>query len=195
MTILLRMDDKMNRQLTCPVSRRDSAPALARELVQLGFIHEVSPGAGDGGGWPPPLWPRPRPAGRPREDLPPHGGVAARRRGGRAAGRAAARGQLVPRAPRPAAAPPARRRPPRPRPAAPSAAAPRSSLPRARRRYEGISLCVPTSYLQLRLDVVRSPQFASSMSRGGWAPEPARPDRRPAVRSFRGAGSRARLRA
>ncbi|XP_026331465.1 nuclear receptor-binding protein homolog, partial [Hyposmocoma kahamanoa] len=41
MTILLRMDDKMNRQLTCPVSRRDSAPALARELVQLGFIHEA----------------------------------------------------------------------------------------------------------------------------------------------------------
>ncbi|KPJ04960.1 Nuclear receptor-binding protein-like [Papilio xuthus] len=41
MTILLRMDDKMNRQLTCAVSRRDSAPALAHELVQLGFIHEV----------------------------------------------------------------------------------------------------------------------------------------------------------
>ncbi|XP_068629566.1 nuclear receptor-binding protein homolog [Battus philenor] len=41
MTILLRMDDKMNRQLTCAVSRRDSAPALAHELVQLGFIHEA----------------------------------------------------------------------------------------------------------------------------------------------------------
>ncbi|XP_037295413.1 nuclear receptor-binding protein homolog isoform X2 [Manduca sexta] len=40
MTILLRMDDKMNRQLTCCVSRRDSAAALAHELVQLGFIHE-----------------------------------------------------------------------------------------------------------------------------------------------------------
>ncbi|CAK1545043.1 unnamed protein product [Leptosia nina] len=41
MTILLRMDDKMNRQLTCAVSRRDSAQALAHELVQLGFIHEA----------------------------------------------------------------------------------------------------------------------------------------------------------
>ncbi|CAH2072955.1 unnamed protein product, partial [Iphiclides podalirius] len=41
MTILLRMDDKMNRQLTCAVSRQDSAPALARDLVQLGFIHEA----------------------------------------------------------------------------------------------------------------------------------------------------------
>ncbi|XP_048479630.1 nuclear receptor-binding protein homolog isoform X2 [Plutella xylostella] len=40
LTILLRMDDKMNRQLTCAVSRRDSAHALAGELVQLGFIHE-----------------------------------------------------------------------------------------------------------------------------------------------------------
>ncbi|XP_063620628.1 nuclear receptor-binding protein homolog [Cydia splendana] len=40
MTILLRMDDKMNRQLTCCVTRRDSAPKLAHELVQLGFIHE-----------------------------------------------------------------------------------------------------------------------------------------------------------
>ncbi|XP_039747162.1 nuclear receptor-binding protein homolog [Pararge aegeria] len=41
MTILLRMDDKMNRQLTCAVTRRDSAHALAHELVQLGFIHEA----------------------------------------------------------------------------------------------------------------------------------------------------------
>ncbi|XP_075970011.1 MLF1-adaptor molecule [Anticarsia gemmatalis] len=41
MTILLRMDDKMNRQLTCAVSRRDTASALAHELVQLGFIHEA----------------------------------------------------------------------------------------------------------------------------------------------------------
>ncbi|CAG9784068.1 unnamed protein product [Diatraea saccharalis] len=41
MTILLRMDDKMNRQLTCGVTRRDTAPALSHELVQLGFIHEA----------------------------------------------------------------------------------------------------------------------------------------------------------
>ncbi|KAL4709089.1 hypothetical protein ACJJTC_015628 [Scirpophaga incertulas] len=42
MTLVLRMDDKMNRQLTCGVSRRDSAAALAAELVHHGFIHEVS---------------------------------------------------------------------------------------------------------------------------------------------------------
>lgn len=41
MTILLRMDDKMNRQLTCLVSRTDSAVVLAQELVHLGFIHET----------------------------------------------------------------------------------------------------------------------------------------------------------
>lgn len=42
MTILLRMDDKMNRQLTCQVSQEDSATTLSHELVHLGFIHEVS---------------------------------------------------------------------------------------------------------------------------------------------------------
>lgn len=42
MTILLRMEDKMNRQLTCPISPDDSAVALSHELVHLGFIHEVS---------------------------------------------------------------------------------------------------------------------------------------------------------
>lgn len=42
MTILLRMDDKMNRQLTCQVSQDDSATMLSHELVHLGFIHEVS---------------------------------------------------------------------------------------------------------------------------------------------------------
>lgn len=41
MTILLRMDDKMNRQLTCHVSRADTAVILSQELVHLGFIHEV----------------------------------------------------------------------------------------------------------------------------------------------------------
>uniref|UniRef100_A0A182NTM5 Protein kinase domain-containing protein n=1 Tax=Anopheles dirus TaxID=7168 RepID=A0A182NTM5_9DIPT len=41
MTILLRMDDKMNRQLTCPISPDDSAVTLSHELVHLGFIHEV----------------------------------------------------------------------------------------------------------------------------------------------------------
>lgn len=40
MTLLLRMDDKMNRQLTCQVSQDDSATTLTNELVHLGFIHE-----------------------------------------------------------------------------------------------------------------------------------------------------------
>ncbi|XP_011496866.1 PREDICTED: nuclear receptor-binding protein homolog [Ceratosolen solmsi marchali] len=40
MTILLRMDDKMNRQLTCPVSQADTSMLLAQELVHFGFINE-----------------------------------------------------------------------------------------------------------------------------------------------------------
>ncbi|XP_015121043.1 nuclear receptor-binding protein homolog isoform X2 [Diachasma alloeum] len=40
MTILLRMDDKMNRQLTCAVSQTDSSMLLAQELVHFGFINE-----------------------------------------------------------------------------------------------------------------------------------------------------------
>lgn len=40
MTLLLRMDDKMNRQLTCQVSVDDSPIVLTHELVHLGFIHE-----------------------------------------------------------------------------------------------------------------------------------------------------------
>lgn len=39
MTILLRMDDKMNRQLTCQVHEEDSAADLTCELVRLGFVH------------------------------------------------------------------------------------------------------------------------------------------------------------
>ncbi|XP_039292031.1 nuclear receptor-binding protein homolog [Nilaparvata lugens] len=41
MTILLRMDDKMNRQLTCYVSDIDTSLALAQELVHFGFINEA----------------------------------------------------------------------------------------------------------------------------------------------------------
>lgn len=41
MTILLRMDDKMNRQLTCQISQDDSATLLSHELVHLGFINDV----------------------------------------------------------------------------------------------------------------------------------------------------------
>uniref|UniRef100_A0A6M2DD81 Nuclear receptor-binding protein homolog n=1 Tax=Xenopsylla cheopis TaxID=163159 RepID=A0A6M2DD81_XENCH len=41
MTLLLRMDDKMNRQLTCQISSDDTAVMLSQELVHLGFIHET----------------------------------------------------------------------------------------------------------------------------------------------------------
>ncbi|XP_073827718.1 MLF1-adaptor molecule [Musca autumnalis] len=39
MTILLRMDDKMNRQLSCDVTENDTAADLTQELVRLGFVH------------------------------------------------------------------------------------------------------------------------------------------------------------
>ena len=42
MTILVRMDDKMNRQLSCVVSETDTAFELATELVYYGFIHEAN---------------------------------------------------------------------------------------------------------------------------------------------------------
>lgn len=41
MTILLRMDDKMNRQLTCSVTEIDTSLLLAQELVHFGFINEA----------------------------------------------------------------------------------------------------------------------------------------------------------
>ncbi|GAB0096545.1 Nuclear receptor-binding protein homolog [Sergentomyia squamirostris] len=41
MTILLRMDDKMNRQLTCQISQEDTASRLSDELVHLGFINDT----------------------------------------------------------------------------------------------------------------------------------------------------------
>ncbi|XP_075221284.1 MLF1-adaptor molecule isoform X2 [Lycorma delicatula] len=41
MTILLRMDDKMNRQLTCLVTDLDTSLVLAQELVHFGFINEA----------------------------------------------------------------------------------------------------------------------------------------------------------
>ena len=41
LTLLLRMDDKMNRQLTCEITDDDSPQLLARELVEFGFIHQV----------------------------------------------------------------------------------------------------------------------------------------------------------
>ena len=36
------MDDKMNRQLTCPITQIDTPVILAQELVHYGFINEVS---------------------------------------------------------------------------------------------------------------------------------------------------------
>lgn len=41
LTLLLRMDDKMNRQLQCEISQDDNASTLAEELVHYGFINEV----------------------------------------------------------------------------------------------------------------------------------------------------------
>ena len=41
-TILLRMDDKMNRQLSCELTDDDTSSVLAEELVHYGFINEVS---------------------------------------------------------------------------------------------------------------------------------------------------------
>lgn len=40
MTLLLRMDDQMNRQLTCEFTSDDTPKSLAEELVGFGFINE-----------------------------------------------------------------------------------------------------------------------------------------------------------
>lgn len=42
LTLLLRMDDKMNRQLTCDIAPMDTPAQLAQELVRYGFINSVS---------------------------------------------------------------------------------------------------------------------------------------------------------
>ncbi|XP_019866624.1 nuclear receptor-binding protein homolog isoform X1 [Aethina tumida] len=41
LTIVLRMDDKMNRQLTSSISAGDNPKELAQELVHYGFINEI----------------------------------------------------------------------------------------------------------------------------------------------------------
>ncbi|XP_035214678.1 nuclear receptor-binding protein-like [Stegodyphus dumicola] len=41
MTVLLRMDDKMNRQLSCEVTQKDTPSDLAEELVFHGFINQA----------------------------------------------------------------------------------------------------------------------------------------------------------
>ncbi|XP_076368013.1 nuclear receptor-binding protein-like isoform X1 [Tachypleus tridentatus] len=40
MTLLLQMDDKIHRQLSCEVTTQDTSGALAEELVQYGFINK-----------------------------------------------------------------------------------------------------------------------------------------------------------
>ena len=40
-TLQLKMDDKMNRQLTADFSKDDNADSLAQELVHYGFINKV----------------------------------------------------------------------------------------------------------------------------------------------------------
>ena len=40
-TILLRMEDKMNRQLTCSITENDTPEILVQELIHYGFINEV----------------------------------------------------------------------------------------------------------------------------------------------------------
>ena len=42
LTLVLRMDDKMNRQLECDFTSGDNASILAEELVHYGFINEVA---------------------------------------------------------------------------------------------------------------------------------------------------------
>ncbi|XP_054721933.1 nuclear receptor-binding protein-like [Uloborus diversus] len=41
MTVLLRMDDRMNRQLSCEVTPKDTPNDLSEELVQHGFINQA----------------------------------------------------------------------------------------------------------------------------------------------------------
>ncbi|KAL1498253.1 hypothetical protein ABEB36_009081 [Hypothenemus hampei] len=41
LTIVLRMDDKMNRQLTSCISPSDNPKVLAQELVHYGFVNEI----------------------------------------------------------------------------------------------------------------------------------------------------------
>ena len=42
MTLILKFDDRMNRQLTCDVQFRENSLVLAEELVRYGFINGVS---------------------------------------------------------------------------------------------------------------------------------------------------------
>ena len=41
LTLTLRFDDKMNRQLSCKVSQNETSMDLACELVKYGLINEV----------------------------------------------------------------------------------------------------------------------------------------------------------
>ena len=42
LSLLLRLDDKMNRQLNCKVQENETAVDLANELVRYGLVNEVS---------------------------------------------------------------------------------------------------------------------------------------------------------
>lgn len=41
-TLLLKLDDKMNRQVSCELRAGDTGKALVEELVSFGLIHAVS---------------------------------------------------------------------------------------------------------------------------------------------------------
>ena len=42
LSLLLRLEDQMNRQLNCSVSENESGVDLANELVEYGLISEVT---------------------------------------------------------------------------------------------------------------------------------------------------------
>ena len=41
MTIMLRLDDRTSRQLSCDITATDTSEILVEELIQHGFVHCV----------------------------------------------------------------------------------------------------------------------------------------------------------